>query len=206
MCVSSSKPFVSVRPAQYLERYNTEFNWFNGVSVVIFTIEYLMRLWSCVEDPAVGQRGPVVGRLRFMVRFFSLVDLASILPWYIFLIPGLGNASFTTAVRGFRLIRVLKAEKYTKAFVLLGRVVYDNGALLIATTAYAVVILLIFSTILYYTERHNFDPSMECHYASVPAAMCTCAQCRFRVSVCLRLRLCVSACVRSHVAHILIDG
>src|SRR5689334_221230 len=38
------------------DRYATQFYWFEGVSVVIFAIEYALRLWVSVEDPRYGVR------------------------------------------------------------------------------------------------------------------------------------------------------
>jgi len=45
--------------------------------VFVFTIEYLARFWSCVEDPEISSR------LSYLVSFYSLVDLASIVPFFV---------------------------------------------------------------------------------------------------------------------------
>jgi voltage-gated potassium channel len=56
------------------------FYYFDTVSVIIFTIEYILRLWSCNQDPK--YRHSVHGRLRYMFSFGALVDLLAILPFY----------------------------------------------------------------------------------------------------------------------------
>ena len=51
------------------------------VSVTIFTVEYLLRIWSCTSSPT--YRSPFLGRLRFALTFLALVDLTAILPFYL---------------------------------------------------------------------------------------------------------------------------
>ena len=57
------------------------FRWFEIVSVAIFTVEYVLRIWSCVERPGFAQS--VRGRLRFARTPFAVIDLLAILPFLI---------------------------------------------------------------------------------------------------------------------------
>ena len=71
-----------------------------AVTVVIFTVEYLLRIWVASD------------KLRFVFSFFGLVDLAAILPFY------LASGLDLRAVRAFRLlrlIRILKLARYSAA-------------------------------------------------------------------------------------------
>jgi voltage-gated potassium channel len=43
----------------------------------------MLRLWSIVVDEKYGSLGPVKGRLRYMITFHALVDLAAIVPFYV---------------------------------------------------------------------------------------------------------------------------
>ena len=66
------------------------------MSVVVFTVEYFLRLWAVGEETSYGG---VLGRLRFMITFYPLIDLASILPFYIDLgINGFGAEGDLRAV------------------------------------------------------------------------------------------------------------
>lgn len=153
------------------DRWANPLEIFEAVSVAIFTIEYILRLWACVEMKQYAKLGPVLGRLRYALTFFCLIDLISILPFYVTLcIPSIPDTDFTTALRGFRLIRILKADKYINAFSLLGKVFQENSTLLIATMFYAFLCLLVFSTLLYFTERHSGYESAE-YFQSIPQAM-----------------------------------
>jgi len=130
---TSSKCFGSACK-RWGDTYEGVFETLEAVSVVVFSIEYVARLWACMEEPAIAAEGPLKGRVTYATRFFLLVDLASILPWWVAAMPGVPESpDFTTALRVFRLFRLLKAEKYISAFGLLAEVLRENSTLLIAT-------------------------------------------------------------------------
>ena len=74
--------------------------WLEVVTVIIFTIEYLLRLWTAES------------RMRFIFSVFGLVDLLAILPFY--LATGL-DLRGVRAIRMMRLFRILKLARYNRA-------------------------------------------------------------------------------------------
>jgi len=62
-------------------RWGASLDIFEAVSVFVFTVEYLARLWSCTVDSRYSR--PIRGRLRFTLRAMLLVDLLAILPYYL---------------------------------------------------------------------------------------------------------------------------
>ena len=59
---------------------------FEIVSVIIFTIEYLLRIWTA--DMLYPQLIPAKARLKYVFSFMAIIDLLSILPVYLpLLIP-----------------------------------------------------------------------------------------------------------------------
>lgn len=151
------------------DKFEGFFEAAEAASVAVFTLEYALRIWSCVEFPEVAAKGPVRGRVGYALGFFALVDLSAIAPYWGAVLLGGESPDFTTAVRCFRLVRLLKAEKYLSSFALLGAVLAENSALLIASSFYALLMWLLFATALYITEVDN--PAQGTHFQSIPAAM-----------------------------------
>src|SRR5512146_111870 len=62
-------------------RYSAFFLIFEAISVILFTIEYGLRLWTCTMDPR--YHSPILGRLKWAITPMAIIDLVSILPFYI---------------------------------------------------------------------------------------------------------------------------
>ena len=140
------------------------FKWFDDISVTIFTIEYVLRIWSCTADPT--HRRPVVGRIHFGLRPLPLIDLLAILPYYL---PGLGGIDLRTlrVFRLFRLARIFRFERYAIALSIILTVLKDRRAELGTAFAFLLSIHLLASIAMYYAERG--DPDTQIH--SIPEAM-----------------------------------
>jgi voltage-gated potassium channel len=67
-------------------KYKIYFDWFDRISVFIFTIEYILRVWSCTHDPR--YKGSIKGRIKYMLTPGAIIDLLAFLPFYIHLITG----------------------------------------------------------------------------------------------------------------------
>ena len=76
-------------------QYILFFRTFEIFSVIIFTIEYALRIWSCSFNEK--YRHPILGRIRFILTPLLIVDLLAILPFYIpMIIPiDLGFSEFS---------------------------------------------------------------------------------------------------------------
>jgi voltage-gated potassium channel len=152
-------------------RFGGELRAFEIFSVVVFSAEYLLRLWSCVEDPRYAR--PVLGRLRWAVSFMALVDLASILPFYISFL-GLEHhldARVVRALRLLRLFRVAKLGRYSTALQTLGRVARAKKEELVATLSLIVLLLVISSSAIYFAEHGVEHPNQNEAFTSIPASM-----------------------------------
>ena len=144
-------------------QYRVELYWFEVISVVTFTIEYALRLWSCVEIPALRDKPPLRARLQYASRPLLLIDLIVIVPFYLsFLIP----IDFRI-LRILWLLRLLKLARYSPAMQTLALVLHTERRALFGALLVMLCLLLFASTGIYYIERH-VQPDA---FGSVPAAM-----------------------------------
>lgn len=115
--------YVLVTVPEYRRDWSPLFRDFEIFSVAIFTIEYLLRIWTSVEEPSVGERGPLRGRLYFVTRPMMGIDFFAIAPAYITIfIPFID----LRLLRLFRLIRLLKIARYSPALSTLARVISEE--------------------------------------------------------------------------------
>jgi voltage-gated potassium channel len=145
-----------------------EFFWLFAIidliSVVIFTIEYILRLWVCTLNPAYSH--PIKGRLRFMVTPFAIVDLLAILPFYLpFIIPV--DLRFLRILRLFRILRILKLGRYSDAVTTFSSIVSRKKEELLVALSLLFIALVLVSSVMYYAE-HEAQPEV---YSSIPHAM-----------------------------------
>jgi voltage-gated potassium channel len=88
------------------------FHYFADISVVIFSIEYILRIWSCDVDPKYGH--PFSGRLRFALNPLALIDMLVILPT----LAALAFPADHMLLRSLRVLwtfRLLKLSRYSES-------------------------------------------------------------------------------------------
>lgn len=144
-------------------RYGFFFGIFETVSVGIFSIEYIFRMWACVEDKRYSD--PFIGRLKFALRFMSVLDLVSILPFFLPFI-----ATDTRAIRIFRLLRLarmLRVGRYYSTIGVFVSVLKEKKEELVLTTVVMGMLLILSACVMYYCE---YDVQPE-KFSSIPQSM-----------------------------------
>lgn len=138
------------------DRYHLFFYWFEVISVSIFTIEYLLRIWTCIESPKnqVTNADKLKSRIRYMFSLAALVDLLAILPFYFVMFGMFGNVDMRF-LRAFRLLRILKLTRYSAAFDVLIKVFKENIRAFGAAFFVLLVVMLLAATGMYYFERET---------------------------------------------------
>ncbi len=145
-------------------RYALLFHQFEVFSVAVFTVEYLLRVWSCTSDPR--WRKGVVGRLRFMRTPLAVIDLLAVLPFYLpMFIPV--DLRFLRVLRLFRLFRLLKLARYTESLRLMGVVVAKRKEELFITL-FVIGMLLVLASSAMYLAENEAQPE---EFGSIPASM-----------------------------------
>jgi voltage-gated potassium channel len=145
------------------------------LSVVTFTIEYAFRVWSVVEDPKYAVAG---GRFLYATCFLSVVDLLSFAPYWLEIMctgkvvtAGTNTSEWGNAVKSLRLLRILRFERYTHAFLSFDDVIRRNLDVLSVTAFTAILFWIFFSSCLYYSERNSLDEEMASFYNTIPNSM-----------------------------------
>jgi len=147
------------------ERFAEAFHWLEVVSVIIFTVEYVARIWSAVE--AAECSAPVRGRVRFALKFLVLIDLLAILPFYLAAL-GIGlDLRFLRALRLVRLFRMLKLARYSDAMERFIEVLNERREKLVITFAANLVLLMVASSAMYLVE----SPAQPDAFPSIPETM-----------------------------------
>ena len=145
-------------------RFEQVFNLFELFSIVVFTIEYVLRLWVCTVNEKYGP--PVKGRLKFVSQPMALIDLLAILPFYVPVVFPL-DPRFLRALRLFRLFRLFKMGRYSESLQTLGNVLKSKKEEMVVTFFVISLMLVFASSIIYYVE-HDAQPEA---FSSIPAAM-----------------------------------
>lgn len=147
----------------FSQNYHDFFVYFEVFSVMVFTIEYLIRIWVCTEDEEYSH--PIWGRIRFMFTPLMILDLCAILPFYLAIF--VGDSRFLRVLRLARILRLTKLARYYKSFGLLGDVLYERREDLILTLFF-ISILLVFSSFTIYFFEHEAQPDA---FPNIPAAL-----------------------------------
>lgn len=146
--------------------YGSELFLIELVSVVVFTIEYLARVWSAVETRA--YTGAVMGRLRFAVTPLMIVDLVVLLPSYLTgLFPGTIDARVLRALRLLRVVRLLKIARYSDSIRSFGAVFHSQKEKLVVAAVMNLILLVLSSSVMYQLE-HRAQPEL---FTSIPQTL-----------------------------------
>ena len=141
----------SVHSIHYI--LNLEFIILDAVAVSIFTLEYALRLYACVEGP--GHQSAFWGRLKHAKSTSSVIDLLAVLPF--FLEVFLHHLLDLRFLRVFRLLRLLKLTRYTGATNTLLKVIVREWPVL-AASAFVMLLLVIMTASLGYLFEHDAQP------------------------------------------------
>lgn len=142
------------------------FYWFEWVSVLVFTLEYVLRLWSCTADPRFASA--IRGRLRLIVTPMALVDIVSIAPFYVeLLLPATLDLRFLRVLRLLRMFRLLRASRIADAFAMVIRVLKGKRVELAVALTVVAVAMLVAAGAIYFAERN--EPGTQ--FTSIPHAM-----------------------------------
>ena len=130
--------------------YKDIFRYIEIVSVIIFTVEYLLRFWT--SDLKYPEYKGMRARIKYITSFMAIVDLLAILPFYLpVLIPF--DLRFLRVLRLTRILRMFKLNRYSKALTTISKIMKKKKEELLTTVFIMSFTIVISSTLIYYVEH-----------------------------------------------------
>jgi len=140
------------------------FQYFADISIAIFTIEYILRIWSCDVDPK--YRRHILGRLRFSLTPLAMIDLLVILPTYVVLaFPA--DHKLLRSLRVLWTFRLLKLSRYSQSLQTIKDVIRAQKRELAMSFSAILFFMVLSSTVIYFLE-HEAQPQ---RFPDIPATM-----------------------------------
>jgi voltage-gated potassium channel len=143
------------------------FDTFDLVSVIIFTVEYVLRVWSCTHDKR--YKGSIKGRLKYIFTFGALIDLVAFLPYYLQAIIGF-DLRVLRIMRLLRFFRLFRLTAYTRSAKLIFNVFRTRVNDLLLSLILIIFLIIIASCALYFAE-HLYPSESESKFSSIPATL-----------------------------------
>ena len=142
-------------------KYALEFLIFERFSTVVFLIEYILRIWVCVEEKIKNNK--LITRLKYASTWPAIIDLLAVLSG---LLPMIFEVDLRI-LRALRMLRLLKFSRYFKVMNLLLGVLKEEKQSFLAAMFLLTIAMLIASTGIYLFEK-DAQPDK---FSSIPEAM-----------------------------------
>lgn len=146
------------------QQYGAFFQTFELISLAIFSVEYLLRLWVAPLNPR--YTGRFAGRIRYALTPMALIDLLAIAPAFLPLLFAM-DLRVVRILRIFRLFRLLKMGRYVESLNTMDDVIRSKKEELLVTTV-MIATLLLFAGSLMYLVENDAQPDK---FPDIPSAL-----------------------------------
>lgn len=157
--------------AVILETVNSFYNhykpWFQFVetlSVIVFSIEYILRLWVSTSIEKFSD--PIRGRMKYICTPGAIIDLVAILPFYLPLLAAI-DLRFIRVLRLVRFLRFFKLGRFLNASKVINNVFKAKKDELSLSVGITLVLIIVASSVMYFVE-HDAQPDK---FSSIPETM-----------------------------------
>jgi voltage-gated potassium channel len=149
---------------EFEARYAGPLAVFENISIFAFAVEYVLRVWTAPEEPAIGERGPFLGRLRFVLRPMMLIDFIAVGPAILAIFVPFFDLR---VLRLIRLLRLLKIARYSPALAALTHALIEERRALYGSLLLFLCALLLFAGAMHAIEG-RLQPKV---FGTIPDAM-----------------------------------
>lgn len=138
---------------EIFDPYSDYFLGFDFFSVMVFSAEYVIRIMTAhlADKEYITHRSRWKSIRRYIFSFAGIVDLLSILPFYLNFMSL--DLRVLRILRLFRFLRVFKFARYNNSIKLIGEVIRDKRSELGVIMGLIIMIMIIASFIMYYAEH-----------------------------------------------------
>ena len=141
--------------------YGPQLFAFEMISVTVFAVEYVLRIWSAPMRSDLGGDSATDKRLSYIFSFTGIIDLLALLPSFLqWLIPG----ADLRWLRVLRMIRLLKLSHYSSALEDLISAIYEERRAF-GAALYLLGIALFLASALIYVAENKIQPEV---FSSIP--------------------------------------
>ena len=147
-------------------RFGSLLDGFETVSIMIFSTEYLLRIWSApqLQAHSLSFAESCKQRLAYIRSLNGLIDLVSILPYYMqVFFPYID----LRILRAFRLLRILKLSNYNSALEDFFEAIIEERKSFYAALYLFIIVFIVSSSLMYFAE-HRVHPDS---FKSIPDSM-----------------------------------
>lgn len=145
------------------ERWTHSASRIGLVSTTIFFVEYLLRIWVCVEDPRRAGMTHLRARVTYMLSFDGIIDLVAVLPFFIVALTGVDLRTVTL----LRLLRFFKLLRYSTGIMSLFEAIYAERHTLFASLVVLLTVVVVAATVMYEVE----GAVQPAQFGSIPLSM-----------------------------------
>jgi len=142
------------------------FHYFDLVSVIIFTVEYILRVWSSNQEEK--YKHSFWGRLKYMVSPGAIIDLLAILPFYLHVVIGF-DLRVLRMLRLLRFIRLFRLTAYMKSAQIIVNVFKKRMNELMLSLVLVVFLIVFASCVMYFAESRHVENATK--FTSIPATI-----------------------------------
>lgn len=136
------------------DQYITFFHAFEIFSIIVFSIEYVLRIWTA--DLLYPNMSKAKARITFVTSFFGLIDLVAILPFFLPFFIKI-DLRILRSLRLLRLLRIFKLGRHSKSMRVVGEVLRETRHDLMVTM-FVTTILLTMASVLMYNIENEAQP------------------------------------------------
>lgn len=143
--------FIFQTDVNFYNSYKIYIAKFELISIIIFTIEYILRIIS-------------LEKLKDIFKPMMIVDFLAVFPYYMSFVTV--NTIFLRALRLFRLLRIAKLARYTTALERIKKAFLKHKDEIVVTAMLFLIGLTIASILIYFAENQTGNKA----FSSIPSA------------------------------------